>query len=132
ERSPTTRGHPVAACRRIVPRTGADACRRGRAHADAVLGLLPAAATSHRSGPPGPDRCPIVQACLRGEGSLESYVAFLTQAWHHVRHTVPLLTACRDRLPPRLHWLRPAMDEYIDEESGHDAWILSDIAACGI
>ncbi len=75
---------------------------------------------------------PIVQACLRGEGSLESYVAFLTQAWHHVRHTVPLLTACRDRLPPRLHWLRPAMNEYIDEENGHDAWILSDIAACGI
>ena len=24
------------------------------------------------------------------------------------------------------------MNEYIDEENGHDAWILSDIAACGI
>lgn len=74
---------------------------------------------------------PVVQACLRGEGSLESYVAFLTQAWHHVRHTATLLAACRDRLPPRLDWLRPAMDEYIEEETGHDEWILSDIAACG-
>lgn len=74
---------------------------------------------------------PIVRACLSGEGSIESYVAFLTQAWHHVRHTASLLGACRDRLPERLDWLRPAMDEYIAEETGHDEWILSDIAACG-
>jgi len=74
---------------------------------------------------------PIVRACLSGEGSLDSYIAFLTQAWHHVRHTASLLAACRDRLPERLAWLRPAMDEYIAEETGHDEWILSDIAACG-
>jgi hypothetical protein len=48
-----------------------------------------------------------------------------------VHHTVPLLAACRDRLPARLVWLRTALDEYIDEERGHDEWILSDIAACG-
>jgi len=74
---------------------------------------------------------PIVRACLDGEGTLDSYIAFLTQAWHHVRHTAALLAACRDRLPVRLDWLRPAMDEYIAEEVGHDEWILSDIAACG-
>jgi pyrroloquinoline quinone (PQQ) biosynthesis protein C len=74
---------------------------------------------------------PIVQACLRGEVSLPSYLAFLREAYHHVRHTVPLLAACRDRLPARLAWLRTALDEYIDEEQGHDEWILSDIAACG-
>ena len=74
---------------------------------------------------------PIVQATLRGEVSLASYVAFLAQAFHHVRHTVPLLAACRDALPPRLAWLAPALDEYIAEESGHDLWILDDLAACG-
>lgn len=74
---------------------------------------------------------PIIQACLGGRVSLPSYVAFLTQAWHHVRHTVPLLAACRDRLPARLDWMRPALDEYVDEERGHDAWILADLAACG-
>ena len=74
---------------------------------------------------------PIIQGTLRGEVSLPSYVAFLTQAWHHVRHTVPLLEACREHLPVRLAWMRPALDEYVAEEAGHDDWILGDIAACG-
>ena len=74
---------------------------------------------------------PIVQGALRGEVSLASYLAFLREAYHHVRHTVPLLAACRDRLPPHLDWIRPALDEYIDEETGHDEWILDDIMAAG-
>ena len=74
---------------------------------------------------------PIIQGCLRGEVSLPSYVAFLTQAYHHVRHTVPLLQACQAALPPQHGWLRPALDEYIAEEQGHDEWILDDIRACG-
>ena len=43
-----------------------------------------------------------------------------TQAFHHVRHTVPLLAACRAALPPRLAWMAPALDDYIVEEAGHD------------
>jgi long-subunit acyl-CoA synthetase (AMP-forming)/pyrroloquinoline quinone (PQQ) biosynthesis protein C len=76
-------------------------------------------------------RSPIIQATLQGEVSIESYLAFLTEAYHHVRHTVPLLRACRARLPERLAWMRPAVDRYIDEETGHDGWILADIAASG-
>jgi hypothetical protein len=74
---------------------------------------------------------PIIQGCLRGEVSLPSYLAFLREAYHHVSHTVPLLRACRAALPPRLHWIHDALDEYIEEEAGHDEWILDDIAACG-
>lgn len=74
---------------------------------------------------------PVIQEALRGVVSRASYVAFLREAFHHVRHTVPLLEACRDRLPARLAWLRPALDEYVVEERGHDAWILADIEACG-
>jgi pyrroloquinoline quinone (PQQ) biosynthesis protein C len=74
---------------------------------------------------------PIIQGCLRGEVSLSSYVAFLTEAYHHVRHTVPLLAACRDALPARHAWLRPPLDEYVAEEAGHDEWILDDLRACG-
>jgi acyl-CoA synthetase (AMP-forming)/AMP-acid ligase II/pyrroloquinoline quinone (PQQ) biosynthesis protein C len=74
---------------------------------------------------------PIIQGALRGEVSVPSYLAFLREAYHHVRHTVPLLEACRARLPERLAWMRPALDEYIEEESGHDEWILDDIAAAG-
>jgi len=71
---------------------------------------------------------PIIQGTLRGEVSLPSYLAFLTEAYHHVRHTASLLAACKARLPERLAWLSPELDEYIAEETGHDEWILDDIA----
>jgi pyrroloquinoline quinone (PQQ) biosynthesis protein C len=74
---------------------------------------------------------PIIQGCLLGEVSLPSYVAFLREAYHHVRHTVPLLQATKAALPARHGWLRGPLDEYVDEEAGHDEWILNDIAACG-
>ena len=74
---------------------------------------------------------PVIADCLEGRVGLESYVAFLTEAYHHVRHTVPLLMACGARLPERLDWLRSSIVEYIDEEHGHERWILNDIAACG-
>ncbi len=74
---------------------------------------------------------PVIQQAMTGKVSLPSYVAFLTQAYHHVKHTVPLLMACGARLPERLEWLRVAIAEYIREETGHQEWILNDIAACG-
>ncbi|WP_194791450.1 TenA family transcriptional regulator [Pseudomonas sp. UFMG81] len=74
---------------------------------------------------------PVIRDALGGVVSLEGYVAFLGQAYHHVRHTVPLMMACGARLPTRLEWLRGAVCEYIDEEYGHERWILDDIAACG-
>ncbi len=74
---------------------------------------------------------PIIRDALSGRIRLHQYVAFLSQAYHHVRHTVPLLMACGSRLPARLDWLRAATAEYIAEENGHEEWILSDIAACG-
>jgi hypothetical protein len=74
---------------------------------------------------------PIIQGTLRGEVSLPSYLAFLREAYHHVRHTVPLLHACRAALPERNHWLRAPLAEYVAEEDGHDQWILNDIRTCG-
>jgi heme oxygenase len=74
---------------------------------------------------------PAVADCLSGRVSLESYQAFLGQAYHHVRHTTPLLMLLGGRLPDRLAWLRGAVAEYIDEEIGHEEWILNDIAAAG-
>jgi pyrroloquinoline quinone (PQQ) biosynthesis protein C len=68
---------------------------------------------------------------VTGHLSRESYIAFLSQAYHHVKHTVPLLMACGARLPERLGWLRNAVGEYIEEETGHEEWILNDIRACG-
>jgi len=74
---------------------------------------------------------PFIQKGAAGDITLESYIAFLGQAYHHVKHTVPLLMACGGALPERLEWLRTAIGEYIEEEMGHQEWILNDIAACG-
>lgn len=77
------------------------------------------------------ENIPFVQEGVRGNISLESYVAFLEQAYHHVRHTTPLLMAAGARTPERLGWVRKYLAEYIEEEIGHDEWILNDIKACG-
>ena len=74
---------------------------------------------------------PAITETMAGDITLERYVAFLTQAYHHVKHTTPLLMAVGSRLPERLEWLREAVAEYIEEELGHQEWVLNDIAACG-
>lgn len=74
---------------------------------------------------------PIIQSALRGDIVRQQYIAFLSQAYHHVKHTVPLLMACGSRLSDEHNWLRLAVAEYIEEEIGHEEWILNDIAACG-
>lgn len=74
---------------------------------------------------------PAIQAALAGRVSRGLYLAFLGQAYHHVRHTTPLLMALGSRLPERVDWLVRPVAEYIEEEVGHELWILDDIAAAG-
>jgi len=74
---------------------------------------------------------PIINRCFKGDIELNDYVEFLTQAYHHVKHTVPLLMLVGARLPESKEWLREAVAEYIEEELGHQEWILNDISACG-
>jgi pyrroloquinoline quinone (PQQ) biosynthesis protein C len=74
---------------------------------------------------------PQIRDTLAGRITLQRYLAFLSQAYHHVRHTVPLLMAAGSRLPPRLQWMQKDMVHYLGEELGHDAWILDDIRAAG-
>ena len=73
---------------------------------------------------------PIITRCFTGDINTDDYVAFLSQAYHHVKHTVPLLMAVGAKLPESKEWLREAVAEYIEEELGHQEWILNDIAAC--
>jgi len=74
---------------------------------------------------------PIMNKALTGDVVLEEYIMFLTQAFHHVKHTVPLLMAAGSKLPGTMEWLRTAVAEYIEEELGHEEWILNDLEACG-
>ncbi|KAA8980367.1 AMP-binding protein [Halospina sp. K52047b] len=77
-------------------------------------------------------QAPALQAIKEGRLGLAGYTWFLTQAYHHVKHTVPLMMACGARLPERLEFVREALVEYIEEEYGHQEWILNDLAACGV
>jgi len=76
-------------------------------------------------------RLPLITQGATGNISLETYIAFLTQAYHHVKHTTPLLMTCGGRLGAEYEWLRTAIGEYIEEEMGHQEWVLNDIQACG-
>jgi pyrroloquinoline quinone (PQQ) biosynthesis protein C len=73
----------------------------------------------------------MIQRTFKGEVDLQDYVNFLGQAYHHVKHTVPLLMSVGARLGDEKEWLRTAVAEYIEEEIGHQEWILNDIGACG-
>ena len=73
---------------------------------------------------------PQLTAGLRGEISRNTYLAYLAQAYHHVRHTVPLMRIARERLAHKPA-LVAALDDYIAEEEGHEKWILNDIRAAG-
>ncbi|TNE75212.1 MAG: AMP-dependent synthetase [Gammaproteobacteria bacterium] len=74
---------------------------------------------------------PVITAIQEQRFGLEGYTWFLTQAYHHVKHTVPLMMSCGGRLPERLEFVRKALVEYIEEEYGHHEWILNDLDACG-
>ncbi|ACT06879.1 putative transcriptional activator, TenA family [Dickeya chrysanthemi Ech1591] len=74
---------------------------------------------------------PVIARCQAGDISREMYLDFLTQAYYHVSHTVPLLMCAGGRLPASHEAVRGAIAEYIDEEYGHQEWILNDIRTCG-
>ena len=68
---------------------------------------------------------------LAGRISLETYVAYLGQAYHHVRHPTRLLALAADELDDSHAVFRAALMDYIAEETGHERWILGDIARAG-
>lgn len=74
---------------------------------------------------------PVIRDCLAGRVKRAQYVAFLREAYHHVKHTVPLLTASHAKLGEERKTVRAALAHYIEEERGHEEWILDDLRACG-
>lgn len=68
---------------------------------------------------------------LQGAISKDTYIAYLTEAYHHVSHTVPFLMTMGAKLPASKKHLHKAIIEYQEEEVGHEEWILNDIEAAG-
>ena len=74
---------------------------------------------------------PQIRDGLRGQISRCTYIAYLSQAYHHVKRTVPLMRWTKAWLPSSAIKFQDALDEYIAEETGHEEWILNDIRAAG-
>lgn len=74
-------------------------------------------------------RVPLLTRALAGNATRPLYLAFLREAYHHVRHTCSLLALAAGRTLNSRY--REALGGYIAEERGHDDWILADIAALG-
>jgi pyrroloquinoline quinone (PQQ) biosynthesis protein C len=72
---------------------------------------------------------PIVQHAIRNGAPRGLYLDFLTEAYHHVRHTFPLLALAASRTTDERY--QDALVEYMKEERGHEKWILDDIRAVG-
>ncbi len=74
---------------------------------------------------------PVLARLSSGAFSRAHYERFLVNAYHHVKHTVRLMMACGAELPERLQWMQRSLIAYMEEEVGHEAWVLNDLAACG-
>ena len=72
---------------------------------------------------------PLIREAVRSGASRELYLDFLAQAYHHVKHTFPLLAFAAARTKDEAY--QDALVEYMEEERGHEKWILNDIAAMG-
>src|SRR6202790_5263098 len=72
---------------------------------------------------------PIVQHAIRNGAPRGLYLDFLTEAYHHVKHTFPLLALAASRTSDERY--QDALVEYMEEERGHEKWILDDIRAVG-
>src|ERR1700758_5070192 len=72
---------------------------------------------------------PLVRRTLRHGASRSLYLEFLTEAYHHVKHTFPLLALAASRTSDERY--QDALVEYMEEERGHEKWILDDIRAVG-
>ena len=72
---------------------------------------------------------PLVQKSIRSGAPRPLYLAFLTEAYHHVKHTFPLLALAASRTSDERY--QDALVEYMEEERGHEKWILNDIRTLG-
>jgi pyrroloquinoline quinone (PQQ) biosynthesis protein C len=72
---------------------------------------------------------PLVLNTLRNGASRSLYLDFLAEAYHHVKHTFPLLALAASRTTDERY--QDALVEYMEEERGHEKWILNDIRALG-
>lgn len=74
---------------------------------------------------------PLIRHTVQFGASAALYAKYLAEAYHHVRFTVPLLKQAAGRCGPKDDVYKTALAHYIEDERGHEEWILNDIHALG-
>jgi pyrroloquinoline quinone (PQQ) biosynthesis protein C len=60
-----------------------------------------------------------------------TYPALLLETYHYVKHSCSLMDRAHDRLGPLDATLRTYLRTHRTEETGHEAWLLDDLAVLG-
>jgi pyrroloquinoline quinone (PQQ) biosynthesis protein C len=74
---------------------------------------------------------PRAHAMIHHGLTLEEYRAFLHDLYHIVWHFCPVMAVAAARCSDEFREVRYALYERIEEERGHEAWVLEDIGALG-
>jgi pyrroloquinoline quinone (PQQ) biosynthesis protein C len=74
---------------------------------------------------------PKVNAMIHHGLSLAEYQAFLHDLYHIVWHFCPVMAAAAARCSDRFREVRYDLYDRIEEEKGHETWVLEDIEAIG-
>ena len=74
---------------------------------------------------------PKVQSMIHHGLSAPEYHGFLHDLYHIVWHFCPIMAAAAARCDDRFRHVRMELYERIQEEKGHEEWVLSDIKAVG-
>ena len=77
------------------------------------------------------ETAPRVHSMIHKGLTLAEYRAFLRDLYHIVWHFCPIMAAAAARCGDNLRNIRYDLYERIDEEKGHEDWVLEDIAAMG-
>lgn len=77
------------------------------------------------------EEVPRVHAMIHHGLTLAEYRAFLHDLYHVVWHFCPVMAAAAARCSDDFRGVRYELYERIEEEKGHEAWVLEDVEAMG-
>jgi pyrroloquinoline quinone (PQQ) biosynthesis protein C len=77
------------------------------------------------------ETAPRVNSMIHKGLTLPEYRAFLRDLYHIVWHFCPIMAVAASRCDDRLRNIRYELYERIEEEKGHEDWVLEDIEAVG-
>jgi pyrroloquinoline quinone (PQQ) biosynthesis protein C len=75
---------------------------------------------------------PVVLDAVGRGMSIERYRKLLLELYHVVWHFNPVCAAAASRMPDSHRQIRYFLYEHMHEESGHEEWVLNDLAAVGV